>query len=117
MADGTELPEVMNSSSEAGNTPLPAAGSPLLDPSRYLPMLDDFEISEEEKHKFLEALWSIMTSFVDLGFGVDSVSLLLADIYKNSMDDAEDTVNLNNIPDTDNKAIAAINAAKPEEST
>lgn len=44
-----------------------------IDWDAYLPFLEDENISEEEKHELIEALWSIMVSFVDLGFGVHPV--------------------------------------------
>lgn len=43
------------------------------DVSRYIDDLKDFDISEEEKIAFLEALCLIMKTFVDIGWNVDSV--------------------------------------------
>lgn len=42
-----------------------------LDPGRYLGEMDHFEMSEAQKVELLETLWSIMRSFVELGFTVD----------------------------------------------
>jgi len=36
----------------------------------YGKYLDESDLSEEQKHEFIETLWSIIVSFVDLGFGV-----------------------------------------------
>ncbi|MDX8349447.1 hypothetical protein SLH49_15785 [Cognatiyoonia sp. IB215446] len=44
-----------------------------IDWDAYLPFFEDEDISEEEKRELIEALWSIVVSFVDLGFGVHSV--------------------------------------------
>lgn len=41
----------------------------------YLPYLDDTHLSEDQKIELLQTLWSIMSAFVDQGFGVDSVHL------------------------------------------
>lgn len=41
-----------------------------LDVAKYQAYLDDPNLSEEQKEEFLQAIWSIMVSFVDLGFGV-----------------------------------------------
>lgn len=46
------------------------------DAGKYLEHANDFEMSEEEKAELLSILWSIMCSFVELGFSLDSVSLL-----------------------------------------
>ncbi|WP_317960995.1 hypothetical protein [Phaeobacter inhibens] len=46
-----------------------------IDWEAYLPFLENEDISEEHKHELIEALWSIMVSFVDLGFGIHPVQL------------------------------------------
>jgi len=48
------------------------ASSPTLtiDWELYGKYLDESDLSDAEKHEFLETLWSIVVSFVDLGFGV-----------------------------------------------
>lgn len=50
-------------------------------------ILDDYRddlaalgMTQEEEDALLQALWEIMSSFVDLGFGMDSVSLALSSI-------------------------------------
>lgn len=44
-----------------------------VDVERYQHFLDNSGMSPEEKRAFLEALWSVITAFVDLGFGVHPV--------------------------------------------
>lgn len=41
-----------------------------IDAERYQHMLDDSGMSEAEKAEFLEALWSIVVAFVELGYGI-----------------------------------------------
>lgn len=41
-----------------------------IDWDAYLPFFEDEDIPEEQKRELIEALWSIMVSFVDLGFGI-----------------------------------------------
>lgn len=43
------------------------------DVGRYEHFLEDQGLSAEQKRAMLEALWSIIVSFVDLGFGVHPV--------------------------------------------
>jgi hypothetical protein len=52
-----------------------AKGRPVVtfDVSRYEHFLEDQGLSAEQKRAMLEALWSIIVSFVDLGFGVHPV--------------------------------------------
>jgi len=53
--------------------PETAPPSLTIDWDAYLPFFEDEDISEEDKHALIEALWSITVSFVDLGFGVHPV--------------------------------------------
>lgn len=41
-----------------------------IDVERYQAYLDDPNLSPEHRKEILEALWAIMTAFVQLGFGV-----------------------------------------------
>lgn len=41
-----------------------------LDVAKYEAYLADTDLTEDEKRAFLEALWSVIISFVDLGFSV-----------------------------------------------
>ena len=43
------------------------------DPSPYLPLLADLEISEADKHLLLGELWKIVTCFVAMGWSVHPV--------------------------------------------
>ncbi|MCT4654399.1 MAG: hypothetical protein N4A65_01180 [Cohaesibacter sp.] len=56
-------------SNEGADQPLPAL-APELDPSRYMAELENFDLNDTEKLELLEALWSVMYSFVRLGFDV-----------------------------------------------
>ena len=49
------------------------------DPAKYRAEVDAFDITEEQKQELLLILWSIMRSFVELGFNVDVCSALLTD--------------------------------------
>ena len=99
----------------AGNASAPA-GSSGLDETKYQSMIADWECSDEQKSEFLRALWQIMNSFVDLGFGVDSITLLFPDLFENPSDHAADMVQSNNIPDTNNAVQCAPATAQKDES-
>lgn len=49
----------------------------------YGKLLDGSGLSEPEKRELLEALWSIVVSFVDLGFGVHPVQQVTGDNCEN----------------------------------
>lgn len=56
----TELPSNFNSET--------APPTLTIDWDAYLPFFED-----EDKHEMIEALWAIVVSFVDLGFGVHPI--------------------------------------------
>ncbi len=51
-----------------------------VDIERYAPYLEDADITDEQKRELIEALWSIMISFVDLGFGIEPVQQVVSEI-------------------------------------
>ncbi len=46
------------------------------DVEKYFEQAKDFDLTEEQKIELLTILWDIMMRFVELGFAIDSVSLL-----------------------------------------
>ena len=48
-----------------------AASGLYLDADAYLPMLADYDLTDEQAREMLTALWSIMRGFVELGLNVD----------------------------------------------
>ncbi|MGR9088247.1 MAG: hypothetical protein ACU841_14415 [Gammaproteobacteria bacterium] len=70
-------------------------GTPPLDVNKYQSHVEDFDLTEEQKLELLETLWSIMTAFVDLGFGADAVQYIFRDTGPNSLnsdgDEGKDT--------------------------
>lgn len=50
---------------------------PAFDPDKYRIYLENSELTEDQQREYLEILWSIMMTFVELGFGLDSVQQAL----------------------------------------
>jgi hypothetical protein len=46
---------------------------PAFDSAKYLPHVEDLDLSESQKIEFLETLYYIMAAFVRVGFDVNSV--------------------------------------------
>ena len=44
-----------------------------LDAALYERYLEDSDLTDDQKHAFLETLWSVIVTFVDLGFGIEPV--------------------------------------------
>ncbi len=62
---------------ETANT---APGTALsIDWELYGTYLEDSDLSEAQKREFIETLWSIVVSFVDLGFGIHPLQQALPD--------------------------------------
>ena len=51
------------------------------DPHEYLDDMDDFEMTQVQKCAMLESLWHVMRTFVELGFGVDGVQIVLPEEF------------------------------------
>jgi hypothetical protein len=51
--------------------------TPPCDPDKYRVYLEDTELTEDQQSEYLKILWSIMATFVELGFGLDSVQQVI----------------------------------------
>ncbi len=81
-----------------------------IDWDAYLPFLENEDISEEQKRELIEALWSIMVSFVDLGFGIHPIQQVCGQDMSLAELPAADVLNL------DNTTSEFEQAAAPQES-
>jgi len=61
-----------DTSRDAGQNHRPAL---TIDYALYESYLEDSDMSDAQKREFIETLWSIVVSFVDLGFGVHALQL------------------------------------------
>ncbi len=65
-----------------------------LDIGRYDEFLQECDWSDQQKAEFLNALWSIVIAFVDMGFGMDATQAacgkLLESAFGNMFDDSHD---------------------------
>ena len=74
-----------------------------VDVAKYQAYLDDAGLSDEQKQELIEALWSIIVGFVDLGFGVHPVQEVCGEVEKSinkSGDQYRDEIYLDNILDS-----------------
>lgn len=62
---------------DSGASDVPLGPSPRLDIEKYREHMDGLDLTEVEQEELLRTLWWIMASFVQLGFGVDSVQSVL----------------------------------------
>lgn len=73
------------------------AAAPLkLEPDNYRHHLDEFDLTKEQQNELLESLWTIMSTLVDIGWGVDTVQILLPDLFAEVAPDSEKLLESNN---------------------
>ncbi|MCW2248070.1 hypothetical protein M2352_003704 [Azospirillum fermentarium] len=61
-----------------------------LDVEKYRPEIAEFNLTEEQEIEFLQTLWSIMYSFVELGFSYDICAHLTDNFNEVAKIDNED---------------------------
>lgn len=59
------------------------------DGDEYRHYLNDVEISDEKAEELLRALWEIMRTFVDLGWGLESIQMFLPDFLETASPDSD----------------------------
>jgi len=61
----------------------------------YRQHLSELDLSEDQKDELLKTLWHIMSTFVDIGWGVDTVQMFLPELFDQSSQSslAEDSHN------------------------
>ncbi len=73
--------------------PLHTPGALPFNADKYLEHVEDCEMTQAQKLEFLHTLWDIMSTFVRLGFGVDSVlPTLFQEASRNAADALEESV-------------------------
>ena len=70
----------------------PTASRLAFDKEKYLPELEGTDLSEEQKIEMLQALWSIIEAFVDLGFGANSIHQFFSELAAESSESGMDRV-------------------------
>jgi len=46
-----------------------------LDTEKYIPMLDEFDMTDEGRIECIEIIWNMMCRFVEIGHGMDTHTL------------------------------------------
>jgi hypothetical protein len=68
-----------------------------MDADKYMPEMDGFDMAEAQKLEFLQTLWSIMRSFVELGFTPPDIC---EQIFENGEPDVDATQDAVKSPST-----------------
>jgi len=51
------------------------------DADQYRHHLDEYELTQAQEDELLEALWHIMSTMVDIGWGVDNVQRMIPELF------------------------------------
>ena len=54
---------------------------PVFNPDDYRDELNDLDLTDEQAHELLSILWNIMSTMVDIGWGLDATQLVLGQIF------------------------------------
>lgn len=87
------------------------------DAQEYCHFLADCDWTEEQKREFIEALWQIIVSFVDLGFDLHPVQQVMESPRTLELDsgDVLDSINTPQILGTTNAALdQLVGAGRPD---
>jgi len=76
-----------------------------IDLKEYSEDLKEFDLTEEQKIELLETLCSIMRSFVDIGWGLDSVQLFSVSDDEFSSPDSGNTIEQKDSKNSFNNAV------------
>ncbi len=60
-----------------------------LNPDEYREHLAGFELTEAQENELLQVLWQIMSTMVDIGWGVDTVQMFLPDMFEKAGADSD----------------------------
>jgi len=74
------------------------------DVDEFWHFVESFDLTDAEKRDYLETIWSIIVSFVDLGFGIHPIQQAcgkLTDNFAESAQEAPDSLYLPHIKDSD----------------
>ncbi|SEN41815.1 hypothetical protein [Nitrosomonas marina] len=78
------------------------AAAPLkFKPDNYRHHLDEFDLTQEQQNELLESLWTIMSTLVDIGWGVDTVQILLPELFAEVAPDSEKLLESRNTSEFD----------------
>jgi len=72
-----------------------------LEPDDYRHHLDEFDLTQEQQNELLESLWTIMSTLVDIGWGVDTVQILLPELFTEVAPDSEKLLESGNTSEFD----------------
>ncbi|CUI01863.1 hypothetical protein [Leisingera aquaemixtae] len=70
----------------------------------WLPYLEDSDASDEQKRELIEALWSIVIGFVDLGWDIKSTPETRGEVFDLAAILRAAVVNLEDNPETEEEA-------------
>ena len=69
------------------------------DYDKYIPMLDEYDMTHQQKIEYIDALWNVMQSFVDRAFGVHPTQQVMKQKAQRNLQSAEQILHSPNTPE------------------
>jgi len=92
----TRRPDTQSTQDILPETSEPSDDKPLpkltLNPDRYREHLSEFALTIEQQNDMMQVLWNIMNTFVDIGWGVDTVQMFLPELFEKAGPDSGNLV-------------------------
>lgn len=60
---------------------------------KYIPMLNEYDMTREQKIEFIDTLWNVMQSFVDRAFGIHPVQQVMTQKAQRNLQSTEQILN------------------------
>lgn len=70
----------------------PVTGVLPLDVKKYEAQMEEFDFTDEQRVEILQTLWTMMATFVDLGFGTEPVQHFLGQWVSESLQSPDDRI-------------------------
>lgn len=96
-------------------TPIFRPGLPTLDVEEFRDFMDKLDATEEEKIEYLQLLWKIAITFVDISFGIDSTQRVVPSAREIDSPQESHLVQINSYPKQFKRA-ATDDAARKDKS-
>ncbi|OHU89193.1 MULTISPECIES: hypothetical protein [Pseudoalteromonas] len=75
----------------------------VLFPEDYYSDIQDLDLTPEQANELLSTLWNIMSTMVNIGWGVDTVQIVLPELFNSDSSKRHNLHNISNSEENDNE--------------
>jgi len=91
MNEGNKLNDLNNLAASLGGSRIAskAYSNLALEPDQYRADLEEFNMTQEQENELLQVLWNMMSTMVEIGWGVDTVQIILPELFDKAGQDSD----------------------------